>query len=126
MRQRFFDSADTAFFNDRSSLAGAEAMLASTEPKEVNHALEFLERAEETGARILIVFASLIETAESVSRVREMFTAGGRGDVVLFVAGGPFSADQALARSVGANGVARGAESALKLVTKVAAQGGGS
>jgi len=87
---------------------------------------EFLERAEETGARILIVFASMIETAESVSRVREMFTAGGRGDVILFVAGGPFSADTPLARSVGANGVARGAESALKLVTKVAAQSGGA
>lgn len=81
---------------------------------------EFFERAEETGARILIVFAQLIGTATSVSRVREMFTAGGREDLVLFVAGGPFSADVSLAKQVGANGVVRGAESALKLVAKVA------
>lgn len=88
---------------------------------------EFLERAEETGARILIVFAEMMATARSVSRVREMFTAGGRDDVVMFVAGGPFSADPQLARSVGANGICRGAESALKLVGKVAGRvGGGS
>ena len=87
---------------------------------------EFLERAEETGARILIVFAQMIETARSVSRVREMFTAGGRPDAVIFVAGGPFAADTALARSVGANGIARGAESALKLVGKVTAKTGGA
>jgi len=87
---------------------------------------EFLERAEETGARILIVFAQLIETAQSVTRVREMFTAGGRGDAIIFVAGGPFAADTTLARSVGANGIARGAESALKLVGKVAGKGGGA
>lgn len=87
---------------------------------------EFLERAEETGARILIVFAQMIETAQSVTRVREMFTAGGRGDAIIFVAGGPFAADTTLARSVGANGIARGAESALKLVGKVAGKGGGA
>ena len=87
---------------------------------------EFLERAEETGARILIVFAQMIETAQSVTRVREMFTAGGRGDAIIFVAGGPFAADTTLARSVGANGIARGAESALKLVGKVARKGGGA
>jgi methanogenic corrinoid protein MtbC1 len=81
---------------------------------------EFLERAEETGARIVIVFAQLIGTARSVIRVREMFSAGGRDDLVLFVAGGPFVADASLARTVGANGVARGAESALKLVEKAA------
>lgn len=87
---------------------------------------EFLERAEETGARILIVFAQMMETAQSVTRVREMFTAGGRGDVIIFVAGGPFAADTTLARSVGANGIARGAESALKLVAKVAGKQGGA
>lgn len=80
---------------------------------------EFLERAEETGARIVIVFAQMNSTALSVSRVREMFTAGGRDDLVLFVSGGPFAADVALAKHVGANGVVRGAESALKLVAKV-------
>ena len=62
---------------------------------------------------------------ESVSRVREMFSAGDRGDVVIFVGGGPFVADPALARSVGANGVSRGAESALKLVDRVAKLAGG-
>ena len=87
---------------------------------------EFLERAEETGARILIVFAQMIETAQSVSRVREMFTAGGRGDAIIFVAGGPFAADTALARAAGANGISRGAESALKLVGKVAGKQGGA
>ncbi len=85
---------------------------------------EFLERAEETGARILIVYAQLIGTARSVSRVREMFAAGGRDDVVMLVAGGPFAADTTLARSVGANGIVRGAESALKLVAKAAERTG--
>jgi len=80
---------------------------------------EFLERAEETGARIVIVFAQMNATALSVTRVREMFTAGGRDDLVLFVSGGPFAADVSLAKHVGANGVVRGAESALKLVAKV-------
>lgn len=87
---------------------------------------EFLERAEETGARIVLVFAQMIGTARSVVRIREMFTAGGREDVVIFVSGGPFSADTALAKAVGANGVARGAESALKLVAKVAKRVGGA
>lgn len=84
---------------------------------------EFLERAEETGARIVIVFAQLMSTAMGVSRVREMFSAGGRDDLVLFVAGGPFSADVSIAKTVGANGVVRGAESALKLVAKAASKG---
>ncbi len=85
---------------------------------------EFLERAEETGARIVIVFAQMVGVAKSVSRIREMFSAGGRDDIVLFVSGGPFTADVSLAKAVGANGVVRGAESALKLVTKVAQQKG--
>jgi len=87
---------------------------------------EFLERAEESGARILIVFAQLIGVARSVSRVREMFSAGGRSDIAMLVAGGPFIADPKLARSVGANGIVRGAESALKLVAKAAARQGQS
>jgi HEAT repeat protein len=45
MRRRLFDS-DDLFLKDRSSLLVAEAMLQSQEPKEVNHALEFLEKAE--------------------------------------------------------------------------------
>lgn len=86
---------------------------------------EFLERAEETGARIAIVFAQMNGTADSVSRVREMFTAAGRDDLVLFVSGGPFAAEVSLAKKVGANGVVRGAESALKLVAKVSGKAGG-
>jgi 5-methyltetrahydrofolate--homocysteine methyltransferase len=83
---------------------------------------EFLERADETGARIVIVYAQLIGAARSMVRVREMFSAGGRDDVVVLAAGAPFVADTALARSVGANGIVRGAESALKLVAKAAAR----
>lgn len=81
---------------------------------------EFLERAEETGARIVVVSAQMTATARSVSRVREMFAASGRDDVVLLVSGGPFVADPALAREVGANGIVRGAESALRLVSRIA------
>ena len=83
---------------------------------------DFLERAEETGARVLIVYAQLAATARSVSRVREMFAAGGRKDVAILVAGGPFTADAKLARAIGANGVVRGAESALNLVARAAAR----
>ncbi len=81
---------------------------------------EFLERAEETGARIVIVSAQLMSTARAVVRVREMFAAAGRDDMLLLVSGGPFTADPALAREVGANGVVRGAESALKLIGRIA------
>jgi len=83
---------------------------------------DFLERAEETGASVVIVYAQLIATARSVVRVREMLVAGGRTGVAILVGGAPFAADTALARSVGANGVVRGAESALKLVAKVDAR----
>ncbi len=48
-----------------------------------------------------------------------MFRAGHRGGVVIFVGGGAFVADPELARSVGANGVSRGAESAVRLVDRV-------
>jgi methylmalonyl-CoA mutase cobalamin-binding domain/chain len=87
---------------------------------------EFLERAEETGARIVIVYAQMIGVATSVSRVREMLHAGGRDDIALFVGGGPFSADVSLAKQVGANAVVRGAESAMKLVAKIADTHGGA
>jgi len=88
---------------------------------------EFLERAEEAAARIAFVFAEQLETARSVVRVREMFASAGRGDAVIFVSGGPLSADEKLAKAVGANGVARGAEGALALVAKaVARMDGGS
>jgi methanogenic corrinoid protein MtbC1 len=82
---------------------------------------EFLEKVEETGARILIVFAEIMQTARSVGRVREMLTAAGHDDVVILVCGGPFEADADIAKRAGANGVVRGAESAIKLVAKVAA-----
>ena len=81
---------------------------------------EFLERIEETGGRMVIVFAELLSAAHAVVRVREMFESAGRDDVIVFVAGAPFVADTTLAKSVGANGVVRGAESALKLLAKAA------
>jgi len=81
---------------------------------------EFLERIEESGARLLIVCASMTATARSVARVREALAAAAREDVVMLVSGGPFVADARLARSVGANGVTRGAESALRMVDKIA------
>lgn len=89
---------------------------------------DFLERVEETGARIIIVFAEMMRTARAVARVREMLAANGLDDVVMLVCGGPFTAEPTLAREAGANGVALGAESALKLVARVArdrAQAGG-
>lgn len=80
---------------------------------------DFLERIEEGGARIVIVVAEMIETARAAVRVRELLTGVGREDVVMLVSGGPFAADESLAREVGANGVILGAESALKLVARV-------
>jgi trimethylamine corrinoid protein len=81
---------------------------------------EFLERAEETGGRIVMVFAEVLSVATSVARVREMFEANGRDDIVIFVGGAPFQASAALAKEVGANGIVKSAESALKLVAKIA------
>lgn len=85
-------------------------------------ASEFLERLEETGARIVIACADMMRTARSVARLRELFSGAGHDDVVILVAGGPFVADPALAKEVGANGIVRGAESALKLVDRIAAE----
>ncbi len=92
-------------------------------------AADFLERLEETGSRVVIVFAEILATARAVAGVRDLLTAEKRDDVVLLVAGGPFSADSALARSVGANGVIGSAESALKVLGRVRDEilaGGGS
>jgi methanogenic corrinoid protein MtbC1 len=79
----------------------------------------FLRRAEESGARIVIVYAETLESARATRRVREMFMAVER-EVVLFVSGGPFTADEALARDVGSNGVVHGAEGAVRLVERAA------
>lgn len=83
---------------------------------------EFLEKVEETGARVVVVFAELMQTARDVVRVRDMLATGGHDDVVLLVGGGPFEADAGLARQAGANGVVHGAESAIRVVAKVAAE----
>jgi trimethylamine corrinoid protein len=81
---------------------------------------EFLEGVEDAEAQFVIVFAQSAGVAASVVRVREMLTGNGRADVVMFVSGGPFAADVTRAKAAGANGVVRGAESALKLVAKAA------
>ncbi|MBE0417431.1 MAG: cobalamin B12-binding domain-containing protein [Coriobacteriia bacterium] len=81
---------------------------------------DFLHRAEETGARIVIVCAQMVSTARAVLRVQEMFLSAGRNDLVLLVSGGPFVADERLAREVRADGVVRGAESAMRLVARAA------
>ncbi|MBW6467668.1 MAG: cobalamin-dependent protein [Coriobacteriia bacterium] len=88
----------------------------------------FLQRAEETGARIAIVCAQMVATARAVVRVREMFVSDGRTDLVLLVSGAPFAADERLARAVGADGIVGGAESAIRMVSHLARQrrGGGS
>lgn len=78
-----------------------------------------LEKLEETSASILIVVAEQMSTAQAVRRVTDLLNGVGRRDVVVLVGGGPFAADSGLARSVGANGVVRGAESALNVVATV-------
>jgi methanogenic corrinoid protein MtbC1 len=83
---------------------------------------EFLEKVEETGARIVLVCAEILGTARDVHRVRELFARAGRDDVVILVAGGPFDAAAGIARGVGANGVVRGAESGIRLVAKAATE----
>jgi methanogenic corrinoid protein MtbC1 len=78
-----------------------------------------LEKLEETSASILIVVAEQTGTALAVRRVTDLLDGVGRRDVIVLVGGGPFAADSGLARSVGANGVVRGAESALGVVATV-------
>jgi trimethylamine corrinoid protein len=80
---------------------------------------EFLGRLDETGSRLVIVFAERLYPARRVGRIRELLEASGRDDVVVLVAGGPFEADENLARELGANGVVTGAGSALRLVDRV-------
>lgn len=80
---------------------------------------EFLSKVEETGARIVIVFAELVASATGAGKVRAILDADGRQNTALLVGGGPFAADLGAARRAGANGVVTGAESALKLVAKV-------
>ncbi len=80
---------------------------------------DFLDRLEETGARLLVVCASMVGTAKNVARVREMLVTEERDNVLLLVSGGPFVADLELAKKVGANGVVRGAESALRIIDKI-------
>jgi trimethylamine corrinoid protein len=92
---------------------------------------DFVAKVEETGARIVVVCAEMLGTARTVSRVRDALTAAGRDDTVILVAGGPFEADADIAKSVGSNGVLRSAESAVRIVAKVAvdrfgAGGGGA
>jgi 5-methyltetrahydrofolate--homocysteine methyltransferase len=82
---------------------------------------DFLEKVEETGARIVIVFAEMVQTARAVAGVRDMLTAAGHDDVVILVCGGPFEADSSIAKTAGANGVIHGAESAIRLVSRIAA-----
>lgn len=86
------------------------------------HPAEFLEKVEENGARIVIVSAEIMQTARAVGRVRDMLATAGHDDVVLLVAGGPFEADPNMARQAGANGVVRGAESAIRLVARIVAE----
>ena len=85
---------------------------------------QFLQRAEETGARIVMVFAQSVATAASVNRISEMFEAAER-PVALLVSGGPFWTDARLAKAVGANGVFKGAQQALVMVDKAAQKLGG-
>ncbi|MCE5202800.1 MAG: cobalamin-dependent protein [Actinomycetia bacterium] len=82
---------------------------------------DFLERVEETGARVVLVFAEIMAQARSVARVREMLESQGHDDVVMLVCGGPFAADPALARAVGANGLIASAEGALRVLERVRA-----
>lgn len=82
-------------------------------------ATDFLERVDETGARVVVVFAEMLATARAVAGVRDLLDAEGRSDVVLLVCGGPFAADPSLARSIGANGVISSAQGALEVLGRV-------
>lgn len=80
---------------------------------------EFLEKVEETGARIVIACAETMATSQKVASVRALLDGGGHEGVVLLASGGPFDADPRLAREAGANGVVRGAENSIRVVGKV-------
>jgi methanogenic corrinoid protein MtbC1 len=79
----------------------------------------FLEKVEETGARLMVACAEMMSAAAAVGRVREMLDAAGHSEVLLLASGGPFDADPGQARWLGANGVIRGAEGAVKLVARI-------
>lgn len=83
---------------------------------------EFLSGVDETGARIVLVFAEMVATASAMRRVRDIFEAATRGDVTLLAVGGPFEADPEVARLLGANGVANSAQSVLRIVDRVATE----
>lgn len=87
---------------------------------------DFAERAAESGALIIIACAEQVATARSVADVRELLRESGRDDVALLVCGGPFTADEGLARSVGANGVVPGAERGVALVERLSREFGGT
>lgn len=84
----------------------------------------FLDRVRETRAPIVLVCAETVAAASAAGRVREMLDSAGRGKVAMLVAGGPFSADERRARAVGAQGVVRSAEGALKMVEELARRSG--
>ena len=86
---------------------------------------DYLERLEETSAPVVIVCAEMMSTARAVERVRDLCVSAGLTETVFFVCGGPFDADARLARDVGANGVVRGAESALRMVARAVAERAG-
>ena len=81
---------------------------------------EFAQRAEDSGARIVIVCAEQLASARAVVQVSEALAAAGREDVTLLACGGPFVADTALARAAGVRGVVGTAEGALQLVDRFA------
>jgi 5-methyltetrahydrofolate--homocysteine methyltransferase len=78
----------------------------------------FLERAEQSGARILIVCAETLSSALAVTRVREMFEMAGIRGIIVLVWGGPFAADPSLAHAVRADGMIASAEEALQRVSQ--------
>ena len=85
---------------------------------------EFAERAEDSGARIVIVCAEQLVSAITVEHVADALRAAGRDDVAVLACGGPFVADPGLARRVGARGVVHHAQEALEIVDRVAAWAG--
>ena len=81
---------------------------------------EFVQRAEDSGARIIIVCAEQLASAHSVAGITQALASAGRDDVVLLACGGPFAADTTLARSLGVRGVIGTAEGAIELIDRFA------
>jgi methanogenic corrinoid protein MtbC1 len=82
-------------------------------------ATEAISGIERTAATVLIVFTHSAGATESVHELGAMLRSSGHEDVAMFVSGGSFAADVDLAKAAGANGIVRGAESALGLVAQV-------